>query len=167
MGRFATGGALLDLRRVGVRPLGSRHSRVGGLTQLRQSATRAGLLVQWAHEADGWVIHPEFAAVGAFAYAGKYPAHVREVTVVVSDPWEFVDEHGSNVFAATVRDRSEDLVLLEVAGQLYVANPCGTPEGYSLTPTTAELVRGGPESPRVSWRLGYLEPAPAGTGVSG
>lgn len=50
------------------------------------------------------------AAVGAFADAGKCPADVREVTVVVSDPWEFGDEHGSNVFAATVRARSEDLV---------------------------------------------------------
>jgi hypothetical protein len=64
---------------------------------------------------DDWT--SAHAGVGALANAGKYPAKVREVTVVVSDPWEFVDEHGSNVFAATVRDRSEDLVLLEIAGQ--------------------------------------------------
>jgi hypothetical protein len=74
------------------------------------------------------------------------------VTVVVSDPWDFVDERGSNVFAATVRARSEDLALLEVAGQLYVAHPRGTPEAYSLTPTTAELVRSGPPWGRDEWR---------------
>jgi hypothetical protein len=90
--------------------------------------------------------------IGAFADAGKYPADVREVTVVVSDPWDFVDDHGSNVFAATVRARSEDLVLLEIAGQFYVANPRGTPEAYSLTPTTAELVRGGPPWGQDAWR---------------
>lgn len=92
------------------------------------------------------------AAVGAFADAGKCPADVREVTVVVSDPWEFGDEHGSNVFAATVRARSEDLVLLEIAGQFYVANHGGTPEAYSLTPTTADLVRGGPPWGQDAWR---------------
>lgn len=92
------------------------------------------------------------AAVGAFANPGKYPANVREVTVVVSDPWEFVDERGSNVFAAAVRARSEDLVLLEIAGQLYVANPRGTSDAYSLTPTTAELARGGPPWGRDEWR---------------
>jgi len=92
------------------------------------------------------------AAVGAFAIVGKYPANVREVAVVVSDPWEFVDERGSNVLAATVRARSEDLVLMEIAGQFYVAHPRGTPEAYSLTPTTAELVRGGPPWGRDEWR---------------
>jgi hypothetical protein len=52
--------------------------------------------------------------------------NVREVTVVVSEPWEFVDERRSNVFTATVRARSEDSVSLEIAGHLYVASPCGT-----------------------------------------
>ncbi len=77
---------------------------------------------------------------------------MREVTVIVSDPWDFVDEHGSNVFAASVRERSGDLVLLEIAAQLFVADPAGNAEAYSLTPTTAELARGGPPWGQDDWR---------------
>jgi hypothetical protein len=69
---------------------------------------------------------------------------VREVEVVVSDPWEFVDDHGSNVFPATVLESSGDLVLLVIAARLYVAAPRGLAQTFSLTPTTAELARGGP-----------------------
>ena len=49
-------------------------------------------------------------------------------------------------------DGAEDLVLLEIARQFHVANPRGTPEAYSLTPTTAELVASGPPWGRDEWR---------------
>lgn len=90
--------------------------------------------------------------VGAWRNRSEYCANVLEVTVVVSDPWEFVDERGSNVFTAKVRGRAEDLVLLELEGRLYVAKPRGHAEAYSLTPTTEEQARGGPPWGQAQWR---------------
>lgn len=43
--------------------------------------------------------------------------------MVVSDPWSFVNEQGSNTFIAKVRATDGGLLLLEVAGGIYVASP--------------------------------------------
>jgi hypothetical protein len=69
---------------------------------------------------------------------------VSEVSVVVSDPWSFVDEQGSNTFAATVLASDGDLLLLELAGQHYVANPRGDAGAYNLIPDAEEQSRDAP-----------------------
>jgi hypothetical protein len=40
---------------------------------------------------------------------------------VVSEPWSITAEDGSNVFSATILASHEDLLLLDMAGALYVA----------------------------------------------
>jgi hypothetical protein len=83
---------------------------------------------------------------------GHYRHSMREVSVVVSDPWSFVTEHGST-FTAELRATEGDLMLLEMEGRLYVANPRGDREDarYSLTPTTEEHSRN-PHWGRDLWR---------------
>ena len=76
---------------------------------------------------------------------------MRAVSVVVSDPWTYVDEQGSNVFAATVRETSGDLLLLEMAGTLYVATPRDS-QSHNLTPTTPAKASEGPPWGRDDWR---------------
>lgn len=76
---------------------------------------------------------------------------MHKVFVVVSDPWSFVDEHGSSTFAATVRAIDGDLVLLELAGRIYVASPRGE-DAYNLIPTTADHSREAPPWGRDQWR---------------
>lgn len=76
-----------------------------------------------------------------------------EVSVVVSDPWSFVTEHGSS-FTAAVRATEGDLLLLEMEGHLYVANPRGDRDEarYNLIPTTEEHSRGGSPWGSDQWR---------------
>jgi hypothetical protein len=76
---------------------------------------------------------------------------VREVTVVVSDPWSFVDERGSNPFTGTVLDVDGSHVLLRIAGLLYVASPRDD-LSHSLTPTTEEKARTGAPWGKDDWR---------------
>ena len=78
--------------------------------------------------------------------------HVRQVSVVVSDPWSFVDEQGSNTFIATVRATDGDLLLLELAGGLYVASPREGSDGYGLIPVSEEQAREAPPWGRDEWR---------------
>jgi cell division protein FtsN len=40
---------------------------------------------------------------------------------VVSEPWSITAEDGLNVFSATILASHEDLLLLDMAGALYVA----------------------------------------------
>ncbi len=72
--------------------------------------------------------------------------------MVVSDPWSFVDEQGSNTFTATVRAAHGDLLLLELAGRLYVASPRGGNGGYGLTPVGDEQAQEAPPWGRDEWR---------------
>ena len=76
-----------------------------------------------------------------------------EVFVVVSDPWSFVTERGSQ-FTAAVRAHEAHLVLLEMDGRLYVASPRGdSGDGrYNLVPTTDEHSRGEPPWGSDLWR---------------
>lgn len=78
---------------------------------------------------------------------------MREVSVVVSDPWSFVTEHGS-AFTAAVRATEGDLTLLELAGHLYVANPRGDRDDgrYNLIPTTEDYALHGSPWGRDQWR---------------
>ncbi|MEJ7796753.1 MAG: hypothetical protein WKF50_14455 [Nocardioides sp.] len=76
---------------------------------------------------------------------------MREVSVVVSDPWSFVDDQGSNVLTAEVLSTEGDLVLLELGGGLYVASPRGD-AGYNLIPITEEQSRKAPPWGRDQWR---------------
>jgi hypothetical protein len=78
---------------------------------------------------------------------------VREVTVVVSDPWSFVDERGSNPFTGTVLDVDGSHVLLRIAGLLYVASPRDD-LSHSLIPTTEEKARTGSPWGKDDWRGG-------------
>lgn len=78
-------------------------------------------------------------------------SRVRKVSVVVSDPWSFVNEQGSNTFIAIVRATDGGLLLLEVAGGIYVASPRGS-EGFSLIPVTEEQAREAPPWGRDQWR---------------
>jgi hypothetical protein len=92
--------------------------------------------------------------------SGQYSEAVREVSVVVSEPWSFVDEQGSNIFMATVRATDGETLLLLLSGQHYVAAPRGS-EGFSLIPVTDEPSReaprgaatGGEASLPHSWRI--------------
>ena len=85
--------------------------------------------------------------------SGRYRRGMREVSVVVSDPWSFVTQRGST-FTAEVRATDGDLMLLEIQGRLYVANPRGEQKDarYSLTPTTEEQSREAPNWGRDLWR---------------
>jgi hypothetical protein len=85
--------------------------------------------------------------------SGAIVAAVPEVSVVVSDPWSLVTDHGST-FIATVRAREGDLMLLEMEGRLYVANPRGDRDEarYNLIPTTEEHSQGGSPWGRDQWR---------------
>jgi hypothetical protein len=78
---------------------------------------------------------------------------VSVVSVVVSDPWSFVTEHGSS-FTAAVRAQEGPLVLLEMDGRLYVATPRGDSEEgrYNLVPTTDEHSGGEPPWGSDLWR---------------
>lgn len=59
----------------------------------------------------------------------------HRVIVTVSDPWEFVDEHGSNVLSADVIRTEDDQLLLLMAGQHYVARARRDDgQTYSLVP---------------------------------
>jgi hypothetical protein len=78
---------------------------------------------------------------------------VYAVSVVVSDPWSFTDENGSNVFQAMVRDSHEDLLLLEMAAGLYVATPRND-GSYSLIPISEEQSAQAPPWGRDEWRGG-------------
>jgi hypothetical protein len=71
--------------------------------------------------------------------------------VVVSDPWSFVDDQGSNVFPAEVLSSDGDLLLIELAGGLYVATPRGETD-YNLIPITEEQSREAPPRGRDQWR---------------
>src|SRR4051812_3030151 len=82
---------------------------------------------------------------------GRYREGVREVTVVVSDPWSFVDDQGSNIFKATVRESEGELLLLTLNGQHYVATP-RRGVGFSLTPVTEEQAQQAPPWGRDDWR---------------
>lgn len=75
------------------------------------------------------------------------------VSVVVSDPWSFTAEGGSNVFRATVRARHYDLLLLRLEGALYVARPRGE-HSYSLIPISEEQSAQEPPWGRDEWRGG-------------
>lgn len=46
--------------------------------------------------------------------SGASVAGVREVSVVVSDPWSFVDDQGPNVFTAHVLGTDGDLIVAGV-----------------------------------------------------
>ncbi len=85
--------------------------------------------------------------------SGRYCRCVPEVSVVDSDPWSFVTEHGST-FIAAVRASEGDLLLFEMEGRLFVANPRGDGNDacYSLTPTTEEQSRENPPWGRDEWR---------------
>jgi hypothetical protein len=83
--------------------------------------------------------------------SGQYSEAVREVSVVVSDPWSFVDEQGSNIFRATVRATDGETLLLLLSGQHYVATPRRS-EGFSLVPVTDEQSREAPPWGRDRWR---------------
>ena len=72
------------------------------------------------------------------------------MSIVVSDPWSFVDERGST-FSATVRATEGELVLLVLAGQHYVATPRDG-DNYSLTPITEEQSSAAPPWGRDEWR---------------
>lgn len=76
---------------------------------------------------------------------------MREVIVVVSDPWSFVDERGSNTFTGTVLDVDGSHVLLRIAGVLYVASPRDD-QSHSLIPTTEEKARAGAPWGKDDWR---------------
>ena len=76
---------------------------------------------------------------------------MRQVSVVVSDPWSFVDERGSNTFAATVLATDGEILLLLLLGQHYVATPRGR-EGYTLIPVADEQARGLPPWGSDGWR---------------
>jgi hypothetical protein len=82
---------------------------------------------------------------------------VRSVTVVVSDPWSFTAEDGSNVFTAGLRASHEDLMLLEMAGGLYVATP-RSDGNYSLIPVTEEQSAQAAPWGREEWRGGRSAP---------
>ena len=73
--------------------------------------------------------------------------------MVVSDPWSFTDERGSNVLRATVRDSHGDLLLLEMADGLYVATPKND-GSYSLIPVSQEQSAQAPPWGRDEWRGG-------------
>ena len=73
------------------------------------------------------------------------------MSVVVSDPWSFVDAQESNTFTATVRATEGEWLLLLLSGQHYVATPRSS-EGYSLIPVTDEQAREAPPWGRDRWR---------------
>ena len=73
------------------------------------------------------------------------------MSVVVSEPWSFVDEQGSNIFRATVRATDGEALLLLLSGQHSVATPRGG-EGFSLIPVTDEQSRERPPWGRDRWR---------------
>jgi hypothetical protein len=77
---------------------------------------------------------------------------VHEVSVVVSDPWSFVNERGANTSTAKVRATDGDLRLLEFADGLYVASPRVNGDGFSLIPITEEQAREAPPWGRDEWR---------------
>jgi hypothetical protein len=72
------------------------------------------------------------------------------VSIVVSDPWDFVTENGST-FTASVRAIEGGLLLLVLAGQHYVASPRGG-DSYDLIPVTVAQSRGVPPWGRDKWR---------------
>jgi len=76
---------------------------------------------------------------------------VREVSVVVSDPWTLVDEQGSNTFTATIVATHGDLLLLLLAGRHYVATPRGS-DAFGLVPVTQEQAGQAPPWGRDEWR---------------
>jgi hypothetical protein len=86
-------------------------------------------------------------------HSGRSLPSVREVTVVVSDPWSFVDENGSNVFSGEVLGVDGSLVLVRIAGQLYVGKPRDE-YSYNLTPTTDAKARLGAPWGWGDWRGG-------------
>jgi hypothetical protein len=69
----------------------------------------------------------------------RYRHSMREVSVVVSDPWSFVTEHGST-FTAFVRAADGDAMLLQMGDRFYVASPRGDGGGcaFTLIPTRRE-----------------------------
>lgn len=75
---------------------------------------------------------------------------MREVSIVVSDPWSFVTENGST-FTASVRAIEGEVLLLVLAGQHYVASPRDG-DSYNLTPVTEAQSRGVPPWGRDEWR---------------
>jgi len=77
---------------------------------------------------------------------------MTEVSVVVSDPWSFVDEQGSNTFAATVLATDGELLLLKLGAQHYVANPRGDEGAYNLIPVSKEQSQEAPPWGRDLWR---------------
>lgn len=83
----------------------------------------------------------------------RYLRRVQEVSVVVSDPWSFVTEHGST-FTAVVRAAEGDLILLQMEGRLYVANRRGDTDDarYNLIPTTEDHAQNGSPWGRDRWR---------------
>jgi hypothetical protein len=83
--------------------------------------------------------------------SGHYCEAVREVSVVVSDPWSFVDGQGSNTFTATVRATDGEKLLLLLSGQHYVASPKSS-EGYGLIPVTDDQSREEPPWGSNQWR---------------
>lgn len=72
------------------------------------------------------------------------------MSIVVSDPWDFVAKNGST-FTASVRATEGELLLLELAGRHYVASPRDG-ESYSLTPVTEAQSRGVAPWGRDQWR---------------
>ena len=72
---------------------------------------------------------------------------------MVSDPWSFVDERGSNTFTGTVLDVDGSYVLLRIAGLLYVASPRDD-LSHSLIPTTEGRARTGAPWGKEDWRGG-------------
>lgn len=83
--------------------------------------------------------------------SGRYRDAVRELSVVVSDPWSFVDEHGSNTLTATVEAADGEALLLLLSGQHYVATPRGS-QSYSLIPVTDKQSREAPPWGADQWR---------------
>jgi hypothetical protein len=73
------------------------------------------------------------------------------MTVLVNDPWSFVDEQGTGTFIAKVRATDGNLLLLRFAGQHYVATP-RQGGSFSLIPVTEEQSRQAPPWGRDEWR---------------
>lgn len=75
---------------------------------------------------------------------------MREVAVVVNEPWSFVGERG-NKFTASVLATDDHVLLLLLAGQHYVATRRAG-DSYGLIPTTEEQSREAPPWGRDLWR---------------